>query len=84
MFEQTILDTLIVIGMFVLRIGVPVAILFGLAKWLEKKLRPQETQETEQRSSTARIIAFQPRQRAVKPESARVSTEDTAKRANIR
>lgn len=84
MFEQTIIDTLIVIGLFVLRIGVPVAILFGVAAWVEKKLRPQETQETEQRTSTARIIAFQPRQRAVKPKSAHTSTEDTVKRANVK
>ena len=80
MFEQTILDTLIVIGLFVLRIGVPVAILFGVAAWVEKKLRPQETQATEQRTSTARIIAFQPRQRAIKPESAEVAIEEPVKR----
>ena len=84
MFEQTIMDTLIVIGLFVLRIGVPVAILFGIAAWLEKKLRPQETQEAGERTSAARIILLQPRQRAVKPESARASIEDTAKRANVK
>jgi hypothetical protein len=84
MFEQTILDTLIVIGMFVLRIGVPVAILFGVAAWVDKKLRPQETQETGERTSTARIITFQLRQRTVQQASAHASTEETAKRANVK
>ncbi len=84
MFEQTIIDALIVIGLFVLRVGVPVAVLFGIAAWLEKKLRPQETHETGERTSTARIIAFQPRQRAVKPESTCASTKVTVKRANVK
>ncbi len=84
MFEQTILDTLIVIGMFVLRVGVPVAILFGLAKWLEKKLRPQETQETERRTSSARIIPFTRPQSTTHAQATRPVAADEVKRANVK
>ena len=84
MFEQTILDTLIVIGMFVLRIGVPVAILFGLAKWLERKLRPQETQETERRTSSARIIPFTRPQSTTHTQATRPVAADEVKRANVK
>jgi len=84
MFEQTILDTLIVISMFVLRIGVPAAILFGVAAWVEKKLRPQETQETERRGSSARIIPFTKPQATTQIRSHRSVTADEVKRANVR
>jgi hypothetical protein len=84
MLEQTILDTLIVIGIFVLRIGVPVTILFGLAKWLEKKVRPQETQETERRTASARIIPFTKPQSATRTLATRPVVADEVKRANIK
>ncbi len=84
MFEQTILDTLIIIGMFVLRIGIPVAILFGFAKWLEKKLQPQETQATERRGSSARIIPFAQPQPTTLTRATRSVTADEVKRANVR
>jgi len=35
-----------------------VAILFALATWVERKLRAQENQTTEQRTTGARIIPF--------------------------
>jgi hypothetical protein len=82
MFDQTMLDALIVIGMFVLRIGLPVAILFGLAAWVEKKLRSPESRETEKRHSGARIIPFmRPNPSAEMP---RASDQNTTQRANTR
>lgn len=84
MFEQTILDTLIVIGMFVLRIGVPVVILFGVAAWVEKKLRPQETQETERRTSSARIIPFTSPQTTTRTQATRPVAADEVKRVNVK
>jgi hypothetical protein len=58
MLPQPITDALIVFGMFVVRVGLPVFILFGLAAWLQKKLQPRETEETERRTVRARIIPF--------------------------
>ncbi len=48
MIEQFWLDTLVVFGMFVLRVGVPIALTIALGKWLEKKLKPpvQNNEET--------------------------------------
>ena len=40
MLESELANTLIVLGMFVLRVGVPVAVTLALGYWLEKKLRP--------------------------------------------
>jgi MFS superfamily sulfate permease-like transporter len=82
MFEQTILDTVIVIGMFVLRVGVPVAILFALAKWVEKKLRPEE-QIDERRTSSARIIPFAKPQPAEKNQATKAEDVEV-KRANVK
>jgi hypothetical protein len=84
MFEQTILDTLIVIGMFVLRIGVPVVILFGVAAWVEKKLRPQETQETDRRTSSVRIIPFTKLLSTTRTRATRPAVTDEVKRANVK
>ena len=42
---KLLIDTLIVLGMFVLRIGLPVAILFLFARWVGQKLQPQEMRE---------------------------------------
>ncbi len=58
MLPQPITDALIVFGMFVVRIGLPVLILFGLAAWLQKKLQPREAEETHRRTDHARIIPF--------------------------
>jgi hypothetical protein len=83
MFEQTMIDTLIVIGMFVLRVGVPVAILFALAKWVEKKLKPEETIIKDERKSNARIIPFAKPQSAAKDQSAPAEDAEV-KRANVK
>jgi hypothetical protein len=58
MLPQPIADALIVFGMFIVRIGLPVFILFGLAAWLQRKLQPRETEETRQRADRTRIIPF--------------------------
>ncbi len=58
MLPQPLTDALIVFGMFVVRIGLPVLILFGLAAWLQKKLQPRETEETQRRTDRAHIIPF--------------------------
>ncbi len=58
MLGQTFVDALIVFGMFLLRIGLPVAILFGIAAWLERRLTPSGRQDTGQTTSRARIIPF--------------------------
>jgi hypothetical protein len=82
MFDQTMLDALIVIGMFVLRIGLPATILFGLAAWVEKRLRSPESRETEKRNSGARIIPFtRPNPSAEMP---RASDENAVRRTSIR
>ncbi len=51
MFSQawidTLIDTVVILFMFVLRIGVPVAITLLIGRWLEKKLAPAEQQQTE-------------------------------------
>jgi hypothetical protein len=86
MFEQTLIDALVVLGLFVLRVGVPVAVLFGLATWVERKLRSQETQATEQRASSARIIPFvKTRQSAATPRTtARADEQTIAKRPSAK
>jgi hypothetical protein len=45
MLPEEFVETLVVLGMFVLRIGAPVAVTLALGYWLEKKLRPQEEQK---------------------------------------
>ena len=51
MFSQAWIDTLIDTGailfMFVLRIGVPIAVTLLVGRWLEKKLAPAEQEQTE-------------------------------------
>ncbi len=85
MLEQMIVDTLVVIGLFILRIGVPLTILFGMAAWLERKLQSPERCETNRRASGAQIIPFiKPRQESDIPARAPAprSVEDTVKRAD--
>jgi hypothetical protein len=82
MFEQPIVDTLIVIGMFVLRIGVPVVILYALAAWLGKKLQPQERQETQHHTIGVKVVPFPEPQR--NNATTRASDNDTLKQANFR
>lgn len=49
MFAQDLIDTLVILFMFGLRIGVPIALTLAFGYWLEKKLAPREQaqQETE-------------------------------------
>ncbi len=51
MFEQITLDLLVVLSLFVLRVGVPIMIFFGIARWIERKLRPTETLEPKRHST---------------------------------
>lgn len=48
MFPEIVTQTIVVVFMFVLRIGVPIAITLLIGLWLEKRLAsPQESQERE-------------------------------------
>lgn len=82
MFPQPLIDALIIIGMFILRIGVPLAIILGIGAWLEKRLAPPAA-ESERRSKGAQVIPFRPRQSAATP-SESASREERAKRANVK
>lgn len=53
MFPQILIDTLIVILMFALRIGVPIAITVLIGRWLEKKLALPEESQVEETKATA-------------------------------
>lgn len=55
---QDVLDALVILGMFFLRIGVPIIVTLALGAWLEKKLRPAETQRTQQPIQRGTIIPF--------------------------
>lgn len=48
MFPQDVIDSGMVILMFVLRIGVPIVLTLAFGYWLEKKLRPSEQVENNQ------------------------------------
>ncbi|MCI0475925.1 MAG: hypothetical protein L0Y55_06730 [Anaerolineales bacterium] len=52
---QDVIDGLVVLAMFFLRIGVPIVITLGIGIWLEKKLQPRQTQRTARRGT---IIPF--------------------------
>ncbi len=45
MLPTDIANALIVLGMFIIRVGVPVAVTLALGYWLEKKLRPPEVEK---------------------------------------
>lgn len=47
MLPEQILDTIVIFGMFAMRIGVPVVVTLALGYWLERKLRPLEDQQNE-------------------------------------
>jgi hypothetical protein len=85
MFEQTILDTLVVIGLFVLRVGVPVAILYVAARWVGKKLEPQEMQEPHHHTRPGKIIAFTtPTLKTSIQSNAKPNERDAVRRTNAR
>ncbi len=57
---QDVIDGIVILAMFFLRIGVPIIVTLGVGIWLEKKLRPQETQAQPRDATTRRgtIIPF--------------------------
>ena len=83
MFAQPVIDALIIIGMFVLRIGVPLAIVLVIGAWLEKRLAPPAAEQPERRTEGARVILFKPRQSVATP-SKPASEDEPAKRTNVR
>lgn len=54
MYPQVWADTLVLIGMFVLRVAVPIALTIALGKWLERKLNPREQAQEVKPQATAR------------------------------
>jgi hypothetical protein len=55
---QDVIDGLVILAMFFLRIGVPIVVTLGIGIWLEKKLRPQETQQVQREVRRGTIIPF--------------------------
>ena len=51
MLPEVWTDILVVIGMFVLRVAVPIALTIALGKWLEKKLSPQNAENSAPKAS---------------------------------
>lgn len=47
MFLQDLIDTLVIVVMFGLRVGVPIALTLAFGYWLEKKLAPREAPSSE-------------------------------------
>jgi hypothetical protein len=45
MLPESFIQAAVVLGMFVVRIGVPIALTLALGYWLEKKLHPREEQQ---------------------------------------
>ena len=77
MLPQPIIDTLIVIGMFVVRIGIPVAILLALGYWFQKKMEPKDAEKPAQHEKRTNIIAFRKTQRPNAPPTAESSLEQS-------
>ena len=77
MFPQPIIDALIVIGMVVVRIGLPVGILFALGYWLRKKMEPKDAAKSEQPEERANIIPFRKVQHPSAPRSAESQPEES-------
>ena len=83
MLEQTLIDTLIVLGMFVLRIGVPLGLAVLIGKWLEKKLSPEEQlRKIEGLLKSARIIPFRARHNSIPSPS--ITEDAVEKRTSIK
>ena len=77
MFNQTLIDAVVVLGLFVLRIGVPLGLAIAFSAWLEKKLRLPDEQDT-QRHAGAKILPFRPRQANAKPQPTNRTDETSA------
>ena len=77
MLPQPIIDTLIVIGMFVVRIGIPVAILLALGYWFQKKMEPKDAEKPAQPEESSNIIPFRKTQHPGTPPTAESSHEQS-------
>ena len=55
---QDVIDGLVILAMFFLRIGVPIVVTLGIGIWLEKRLRPQETRVQQREIRRGTIIPF--------------------------
>ncbi len=83
MAMETLIDGLVLLGIFVLRVGVPLAILILVGGWLEKRLAPPAARESQQRAVGTRILSFPARPNPVShtPPTAK---DEPAKRTHIR
>ena len=77
MLPQPIIDTLIVIGMFFVRIGIPVAILLALGYWFQKKLEPKDAEKPVHPEKRASIIPFRKTQHPSTPPPAESPAEQS-------
>jgi hypothetical protein len=83
MFPQILFDALIIVGLFLMRVLVPLAILVALGRLLEKRLSPPSKNESERRTQGARIIPFKPRQSAAnRPGS--LSKDESGRRSGVK
>lgn len=58
MLPENITETLFVLGLFAVRVGIPIAITLAFGAWLEKKLRPRDEQlETTRKIEMARRLS---------------------------
>ena len=58
MLPQSIVDGLIVLGMFLVRIGLPIGILFALGYWFQTRMEPKDAEKPRRRTEGARILPF--------------------------
>ena len=55
---QDLIDGLVILALFFVRLGVPVILTLGIGIWLEKRLRPAETQSERKPTRRGTIIPF--------------------------
>ncbi len=75
MLPQSIVDTVIVLGMFLFRIGLPVAILLALGYWFQKKMEPKAVKKPEQPEARGNIIPFRETRQPNTPPSSEIPAE---------
>ncbi len=80
---ETLIDGLVLLGMFILRVGVPLAIVLVIGRWLEKRIAPPAAGESDRQTAGARILSFAPRQNRV-PQAPPAAKDEPAKRTHIR
>jgi hypothetical protein len=83
MAVETFFDGLVLLGIFMLRVGVPLAIVLVIGHWLEKRLAPPSAGESAQQNTGARILSFTPRQNRV-PQVPPAAKDESAKRTHVR